>query len=263
MQDPILDLDDPDTWHSEFTGLIDSHWCSIDAELGATAGTSVWQLMRGEVCDQNQLGGLLQKEAVGILCTRYSYVMAYHGCRVRDTVSYTSRGILQSNPACLATMARELFCGIDGFDDALRDLTQQWGSGQSYAQWNHGKVGLLLSGERARSERCGFAGGSEFMRAIANRLGKEAKRRFVQTGRPALIKCKIPVDWLDMSTTFPVKGSYSNDVLFHLIGKRRDPTANPVAQNGGYLLTRTVPADHVLNFIDMTDIINDNAWINS
>lgn len=257
MKLELLDLDSPETWHSDFQALVykEDIWLRIEANLDAATPNGsefLSQIMCADDYLKDELAKLLRHEAREILFARYSHVAGYHGCRVRDANQYLTGGIFPSDTSSLISEARLLFAGIQGFDEALQDI------GAQYLSHNEGKVGLLLSCIRAKHDRSSYTRGSELIRGLANRLGPEAKLRFAQTGKRSLIKCAIPTDWLENHTTFPVIGAHSNDVLEHLIRKRKWPEDDFVGFDGGYMITRTVPPENILEFIDMTYFSDDD-----
>lgn len=120
------------------------------------------------------------------------------------------------------------------------------------------KLGLLLSAVRARNDPSNsHMQGSELIRALTYRLGNAAQLLFVTTGKPTLIKCRIPIEWLDSLTTFPVSNAYINQVLTELINKRICPNDHYIGFRGAYMLTRSVPPECILEFIDMTNFRDD------
>lgn len=257
MKLELLDLDSLETWHSDFHDLVYQQdiWLKIEANLGA-ARPERNEFLSQITCApdglRDELAKLLRHRAREMLFLRYSHVVGYHGCRVSDENQYRLGGIFPSNPSALISKARSLFGDIPGFEEALQD-TAPW-----YLSYNEGKVGLLFSCIRAKDDRNTYTGGSELIRSLANRLGPEAKLRFAQTGRRSLIKCAIPTEWLENQTTFPVIGSFSNNVLEHLIRRRKWPEGNFVGFDGAYMLTRAVPPENILEFIDMTDFSDDD-----
>jgi hypothetical protein len=92
------------------------------------------------------------------------------------------------------------------------------------------------------------------IRGLANRLGDDAKNRYECTGKPTLIKCTLETDWIDKDATFPVSESYVKDVLWALIRLRRWPDEETAEFQGGFLLTRRVPPENIVDFIDMSHI---------
>ena len=252
----VLDLDDRTSCHPEFSAVVDDSWPEIVKEVASVSGGDFLSQLE---CDsgylKNNLARELRELGVNILLRRYSFVMGYHGCRIGDKASYSADGLRPSDPAALIGWARELFSGISGLDAALRDI------GSQYVNHNRGKVGLLMSGVAERDKRHGYAQGSELICALANRLGPEAKRRFAKTGSPHLVQCKIPIEWLDSNTTFPVRHSYAHRLLAALVYGRMWPQNPPCKIDGGYLLTRGVPPAYLLRFIEMTDAVGDQLWI--
>lgn len=257
MKLELLDLDSQETWHSDFQALVYKQdiWLRIEANLDAATPQGNEFLSQITCADdylRDELAKLLRQKAREILFVRYSHVAGYHGCRVRDANPYLTGGIFPSDTSSLISEARSLFAGIQGFDEALQNIEPQ------YLSHNEGKVGLLLSCIRAKHDRNSYTRGSELIRGLANRLGPEAKLRFAQTGKRSLIKCAIPTDWLENNTTFPAIGAYSNHVLEHLIRRRKCPEDDFVGFDGGYMITRTVPPENILEFIDMTYFSDDD-----
>ncbi|MEO7862883.1 MAG: hypothetical protein ABIU05_21085 [Nitrospirales bacterium] len=257
MKLELLDLDSLETWHSDFHDLVYQQdiWLKIEANLGAArpeGNEFLSQITCASDYLRDELAKLLRHRAREILFLRYSHVVGYHGCRVRDENQYRLGGIFPSDTSILISKARSLFADIEGFEEALQ------GIGQEYLSHNEGKVGLLQSCIRAKHDRNSYTLGSELIRGLANRLGPEAKLRFAQTGRRSLIKCAIPTEWLENHTTFPVIGSFSNDVLEHLIRRRKWPEDDFVGFEGAYMITKPVTPENILEFIDMTDFSDDD-----
>ena len=79
----------------------------------------------------------------------------------------------------------------------------------------------------------------------------------MRIGRPTLIKCAIPLNWLDDQDTFTVSTCYISDVIAYLIRKRARPEDDFHEFMGGFLLKRTVPPENILELIDMTSFVDD------
>lgn len=256
MTTGLLDLDSRKTWHPDFEALVYGQevWLKIEAKLDEGEMQCIEflsQVTCAEDSLKDELAKYLRQKGGEIFFSKYSHVAGYHGCRPRDKDLYLTKGILPSNTEALISEARSLFAGIGGFEEALRDI------GSNYLSHNEGKVGLLLSAIRAKHDRNAYAKGSELIRCLANRLGTEAKSRFAQTGKPSLIECAIPADWLDKHTTFPVSGSYIKHVIHELIRQRKWPGDNFIGFDGAYILTRAVPPENILEFTEMTDFSDD------
>jgi hypothetical protein len=252
----LLDPDLESTW-SDIEAAVNEAWQEINIkfDLGEEQGK---QFLNQLTCVNeflaDNLARSLRQKGREILYTRYSHVAGYHGCRPIDRTSYKTKGILPSNTNAVISQARTLFEGIEGLDEVIQGIKYTNGY---YLKHNEGKVGLLYSELLAKAKRNRYALGSEFIRSIAFRLGPVAKSRYAETGKPTLIKCAIPVDWLDNHTMGPASGGYSNDVLAALIRMRMGADDSFIGFDGGYMLTRAVPPENILDFIDMTNFIDD------
>ncbi|HUT37045.1 MAG TPA: hypothetical protein VNE39_26420 [Planctomycetota bacterium] len=256
----MLDLDEPRSWDGAFAALVyeDSTWSYVKAQADAGEDAYYRFLCELEEHRDGTLAARLWDNATPILCQKHTHVVAYHGCRVGDRRSYEQNGIVPSNPEKLIASARGLFRGIEGIEDALRDVSNPF---FGYLNHNENKVFLLVSGVWAKKERCEHVQGSELVQALANRLAdpREAWRRFIATGTPTLIKCAVPVDWLDRHTTYQVARSYAYHVVRELIRTRLEPNREYQGCQGGYALTRGVPPENLLEFVDMTEFANDEV----
>lgn len=259
-----LDLDVPGTWNQDFESLVyeQETWSQIEAKLDVGrvehcqfVNSFLEQITYGEESLRDDLARSLREKGKEILFRRHASVTAYHGCRPSSITSYRENGILPSDTQKLIGEARALFTGIDGFDAALVDI------GHSYMNYNESKVGLLVSARRAKEDRSSYINGSELIRGIASRLGLEAKARVIRTGTPTLIKCLIPVTWLDTQTTFPASGIYVKNVLNELICRRYWPGESFPGCPGGFYLTRAVPSQNIVDFIDMTEFSDQESWL--
>jgi hypothetical protein len=248
-----LDLDNQNTW-AAFRQLVYARdqWRKIAQRLDDGSDFLGQLTCRPEYL-RDDAARDLRTAGLEILLNSYENVIGYHRCRLNKESTYCTDGILPSDTSGLIEYARQLFHGINGFDEAVRDI------GPDYLNYNDGKIGLLLSAKKAMRDRNGCARGSELISAITNRLGVEAKieteRRYVATGKPTLIKCFVPVEWLDTYTTFPMRAAYVGDVLNDLVCSRQWPDDETLGADGGYLLTRAIPPENILEFIDMTQFV--------
>jgi len=252
-----LDLDNQNTWVSALQELIyaPALWATIEERLKPDDGVEfLSQLTCRAECLKDDVAKYLRESGMTILLAEYKNVVGYHGCRPNKESTYRTTGILPSDIRATIDYARQLFNGIEGFDKAIRDI------GHDYLNHNEGKIGLLMSAKAAMNSRNDYTGGSELIRAIANRLGAEAKRRYVITGKPTLIKCFIPIEWLDTYTTCPVRAVYINEVMAALVRMRKWPEEETTGDDAGYLLTRAIPPENILEFIDMTNFNNQHRW---
>lgn len=247
----ILDIDSVDTWHADFKELIYTKemWTRILTKLDDVDIKK--EFLHQIACEDDSLkdpiARHLRENGKKIFLKRYSHVTSYHGCRPRDIKSYCRDGIRLSNTSALIAEARDLFDGIDGFEQAIEDI------GLQYINHNEGKIGLLISESFARRPKNNYVDGSELIHSIANRLGEEAKNCLACTGSPTVIKCKIPIDWLDSYTTFPMCSNYVNILIEGMIWKRKWPEENSIGNDSGYMIIKAIPPQNIIEFINMTD----------
>jgi hypothetical protein len=251
----ILDLDCPGTWHSGFGALVDAPEARQAIQGILNAGEDACYEFLDEFGKQEQfvetpVAVQLRRQAVDILLRRYGYVAAYHGCRPRDPDSYRERGILPSNTQELLNQARELFAGMPGFDDALKDLEEHY---PSYRPHNEGRVWLLFSSNVKEMPGCFHHRGSELIGGIAHRIGPDAESRFAATGKPTIIKCAIPVEWLGSQTVDPATDYYAHSAIAAVVRQRIWPEKAPKAVAGGFALTRGVPPENIMEFIEVPE----------
>ncbi len=248
-----LDLDNQNTW-DPFRQLVYARdqWrkitqCIDDEPDFMDQLTCSPESLRNDVARDLRTAGLK------ILLNSYENVVGYHGCRRNKESTYCTDGILPSDTSGLIEYARQLFHGISGFDEAVREIRS---NPFDYLKHNEGKIGLFLSAKLANH----FSRGSELISAIINRLGAEAKieakRRYVATGKPTVIKCLVPIEWLDTHTTYPIRDAYFGEVLYRLIRSRRRHDDETFGSDFGYLLTRAIPPENILEFIDMTQFVD-------
>ena len=251
---PILDLDCPDTWHPEFNALVSAPEVRKAIRAFMNAGENACYTFLDEFEKQDQfvderIAEQLRRQALDVVLSRYRYVAAYHGCRPRDLSSYRELGISPSNTEELLNQARELFAGMPGFEDALEDLEQC----SYYRAHNEGKVWFLFSSNVKEIPGCCHHEGSELIRGIAHRIGPSAQSRFAATGKPTIIKCAIPIEWLETSAIDSVIGKYARSVIAAVVRSRIWPEKASNAVRGGFSLTRCVPPENIMEFIEMSD----------
>ncbi len=248
-----LNLDDPNTWVSDFSKIIylKENWSYIDSNFKNKDypwGKILDQFGYRVECIKDNKVLKMTSMANDILKSKYDNVVGYHGCRVSDKKSYLDYGILPSDPQKLIQYAKNLFGESREFENALHELEDT-----NYISHNENKIGLLLSAKWAKHVNNDHAKGSEFIRAIANRLGTDALKIYFKSGKPTLIKCLIPVDWLDKFTTYSMSNSYSKEVLRQLSMAKLYPEDLEPNITGGFMVTKKIPHENIVEFIDMTD----------
>lgn len=189
----ILDLDSIAAWHHDSSSLVyaENIWSQVEAKQKRKKADWLFTaLTYAEDRLDDDLEKYLRRNAEEILITRHNSVTAYHGFRPRDHSSYYKHGILCSNQETLIQEAKDIFQGPPGGDRAIQDI------GPEYFDHDSGKVYLYYSAYAAKQGGEGHVKGSESIRCIAQRLGQQAELQYALTGKPTLIKCAIPIDWI-------------------------------------------------------------------
>lgn len=191
----ILRLLDPDcksTWIDFETMVYGPEvWQKINAILDSGEEQNkifLNQLTCAEDSLKDKFARSLRQKGKEILCSSYTHVAGYHGCRPRDPTSYQFNGIHPSNTEDLISDARSLFEGIGDFDKEIQNILKQY---PYYLNHNEGKIWLLFSALRAKDEHNSYAKGSELIRGIANRLGPLAVLRFANTENQRLLSAQF------------------------------------------------------------------------
>jgi hypothetical protein len=256
-----LDLDDSNTWVEDLFQLVsenDTWEYILNSKVDSYSGGKILEhLSYKEESMYDQVLLNLVRKAKNVLVSKYSFVIGYHGCRVTDKESYLKNGIMTSNPRKLIKFTKELF----GLDKEIDEIVDEFNK-DDYLSHNANKIGFLLSAEWAKYERNQHSLGSELIRAIAGRLGKKYLEKYFKIGTSTLIKCKIPIDWLDTYSTYPIIKSYSSSVLYQIIYKKFWPADKNQQVNGGFMFRHNIPPEYIIDFIDMTGYNDEEAFIN-
>ncbi len=247
----ILNLDDKSTWYPDFAGLVeeDGVWPRVEKAVETTFGSITEfcnQLTNSESSTKDKFVLCLRHRALNKHVEQYFSVMAYHGCRIGAGSSYDVEGILPSDVDALKGRARILFEGLPGLEEKIDDVCQDL-----YVSHIQGRVWLYFSGVHARNEDVHIQG-SEFLRAVAKRLGDEAEKRFEKTGKPTLIQCVLPIEWLDGKASPSIKKQYACRVLSETVYMKYKPGDELGNFGGGFYITRTIPPPYVQSITDLT-----------
>ncbi len=244
-----LDLDSIDTWHSDFSALLyaSDMWRQVETRIKNSGDSEFLPALTYTKDRLDDLTRPIRLKAEEILSTRYTSVIAYHGCRPKDPDSYRTKGILPSEPSILIETARGLFDGLHGLEEAINEVCSN-----TYIAHVKARIWLYFSGLRARHPNESHRNGSELIRSIATRLGREAEERFEETGKPTLIKCSIPLERLAEYEDSSVVSIYAGKIIEGLIRKQLWPKEEPTGFQGGYYLTRIIPSENIVGFIDVS-----------
>lgn len=259
----ILDLDDANTWTGSYSSILDLPELT-EVAVSTNADENVLglfeQLGRAPEYVTDRTASMLRQRCIKTLFKDFTHVIACHGCRVADPADYLTKGLLQSQPEQLVDFL--LRCApemVDRIHAAARDL------GSRYFDWNRGTVCFLFSQQWAMCEKTHYSYGSELIQGIVNRVGPELARKYVATGKPSLIRCRIPVGWIKAhSKSGTTHETYAIEPLRIMIRDKffsRVPDEGPIWPNGGFRLAKSIPPYLIEDIVDMSEIVQDDKWI--
>jgi hypothetical protein len=189
MNSRTLDLDDPLT----YAGIFDEILYAED----------VWPILEDDFNDHQEIFNKnpeditnsniknLRYKCDEVFKKNYIYVMAYHACRNNDPEQYRRLGLLTATQERLEAKAREIFAGIERLEEAISEA-------KSYFDAYAGSVHMYISAQFAAIDY--LDKGSLYLRKVAVNLG--AERHLERQGKPIFVKCKLPLSWLQASSSF-------------------------------------------------------------
>lgn len=186
----------------------------------------------------------LRADASNVIRSEYTAVAAYHACLPINYRSYTERGLLRTNRRLLLDLCKEVFWQIPKLDQVFEPVCQK------YLEWYDGTVGLFLSAHEDTS----WYEGSCFLGKVADALGQEgqdALRCFLARGTPTMVKCRLPLDWLDTKMREPSLDRYASAVLQKMILLRASPD-DAHCDFGALGLKADLPSEMIIEFIDVS-----------
>ena len=189
---------------------------------------------------------LLRDRVVEFLRSKFTHVNLYHACRIADRGTYEREGLRLSDVNELDRFARAFFGQTPQLDNAIRDLRRL-----GYGAWNHGKIGLWFARSGAIFGGDHYlAHGSEYLGRLAGCLGPLELERLAARGRPAVIRCKMPIGDLAQSAI-----RFASILPLQQILTTKDPDAPPIitAIQGATLHTKPIPPSAItIEFLDET-----------
>lgn len=189
---------------------------------------------------------LLRDRVVEFLRSKFTHVNLYHACRIADRGTYEREGLRLSDINELDRFARAFFGQTPQLDEAIRDLRRQ-----GYDVWNHGKIGLWFARSGAIFGGDHYlAHGSEYLGRLAGCLGPLELERLAACGRPAVIRCEMPIGELAESDI-----RFASILPLQEMLTSRDPDAPPIinAIQGATLHANPIsPVAITIEFLDET-----------
>lgn len=180
----------------------------------------------------------LRAQATEFLKANFTDVACYHSCRVVDAENYLTNGVLKADLDLLDREAEMLFGKSPELQKAILAARHN-----GYRAHNHGgayvfaaRSGALYDGDHYRRH------GSEYLGRLAGALGPDPMKVLESRGRPAIIKCMIPVAELSASDA----RFMAIQPIYHKLTVR-DPEAPAriYAVPGGFKHAHGIPANRI------------------
>lgn len=241
-----LCLDEIDGWYDAFDSFLElgsvvEIMGSIEAKGKVDLEEFLYSL-NNDIHSEKSSANQLIEEWKDYFDSVFTNAVAYHGTRILDERSYLENGIKKSNPRALIEMACDMFGCDNEINEAVKDI------GYDYLAHNEGKVGFLFSERCAIEMRSSHPDGSELIRGIMNRIGRDSHEKWFNQGRACLIRCDLPLKWLEGS----VRESYVKMSLQEGLFTRVLERTEFAHLRGGFMFEGDVPPEYIHSILDFT-----------
>ncbi len=243
MKKSILNLDEPESICSALHSLLDAPgvWDILLADVRGTYNIFS-ELAQTEESIKTPVVRQLRKDAECHIRSEYTSVIAYHACRPLERSSYTSRGIIRTNETLLRELTHKTFGDSSDIEKAFNPVCKE------YLNWYNGTIGLFLTAyEETSWYKC-----PKFLGDMMQALGNQSRHLlddFLERAIPTIIKCRIPLDWVDTKMRDPSIGYYASSVLQRMILMRAN-SQYPTNDLGALGLKVDIPPELILEFLD-------------
>lgn len=192
MNSKTLNFDDPLTYAGIFHDILYAKnvWPDLNNYFNDPRG-KINELFSDPADINDHFLKKLQCDCETLFRKEYDYVTAYHACRTNDPEQFRRFGLLMASQERLEEKAREIFDGMGGLEKAISEA-------KSYFKAYAGSVHMYISAQFASIDY--LDKGSMYLRKVAAKLGGE--ERLERQGKPAFVKCKLPLSWLRGSSPF-------------------------------------------------------------
>ena len=166
----------------------------------------------------------------------YEFVTAFHGSRCLSPAAFLKCGLKPADTAALKVRAVEIFGPSDALYDAVSELQNR-----GYETHNAGRIWLCLAKEPFLHEHKHYLRhGSEYLAAIANRVGQIAKLETI--GVPVVVECLIPT--LNLTPEF--WQSLSRDLIEDYFSRVLRPSEKRPVSTFCIAVTQTIPPEKII-----------------
>jgi hypothetical protein len=212
----MLDVDDPESFRADLQKLLDAPGVWDELQSDVKGDCKLFHAFADKPeCATAPLVRTLYADAERIIRSEYASVAAYHSCCPLDLRSYTKRGLLVTTRELLLELTHEAFGVSPAVDKAFASACHE------YLKWYDDTVGLWLTAYETNGHHKGH-----FLNKMADNLGEEGRRLlglYRKRCIPSILKCRLPLDWLDQKMREPSVRHYASATLQRMIIVRVTP----------------------------------------
>lgn len=229
MTAKLLSIDSPPNWSM----LLRNQLISDARSICRTTPGKLYSLL-DQIPPFCNLVGTLRQE-ISFHKHTFDKIQAFHGCSIIDESTYTEHGLQISNHETLKQLAYKIFPNRDDVDNAISQLSK------GYIDHNSGKIYFCPSRKHLETVGIDHTYGSEFLRAIANRInhGKEIYNK--TRGKSAIIEVRLPREWLNDRL---MRGFLCQSFLQWLFASEDKPHSQTIV-SGGFWIDRDVEPENI------------------
>ena len=189
-------------------------------------------------------------EVLGLrLSSYYSSVTAFHGSRPVSPADFLKHGLKPSDTEALQRRAVELFGDSEDVRNAILDIRG------GYERSNNGGIWLCVTKEAFLQIHDHYLReGSEYLAAIAGRIGQNAKLRAI--GTPVIVECLVPNEFLDQEFWH----SLSCDIIEDYFTKLLRPSAKRGVNTLCMRITQAIVPENILCIHEYFEHKRSHKW---
>lgn len=189
-------------------------------------------------------------EIFGVRLSKYfGFVTAFHGSRPNSASDFLNHGLKLSDTATLQNRAVDLFGDSENLRNAILDLRG------SYERSNNAGIWLCVTKEAFLQRHDHYlAEGSEYLSAIAGRIGQNVKLRAI--GTPVIVECLVPNEFLDQEFWH----SLSCDIIEDYFIKLLRPSAKRGVNTLCMRITQAIVPENILCIHEYSEHKRSHKW---
>lgn len=239
----MLDLDDQDSISASLLALLEDPavWNRLQDDLADTCAM-FHEFANREECVETSLVRTLRSDAERVIRREYTSVAAYHACCPADRTTYAVRGLVRTDEALLRELTHAAFGDTPEIETVFAPTCRK------YLEWYDGTIGLFWTAHEETSwHKCPC-----FLGKMADAIGDDGQahlQEFLTSCLPTIVKCRLPLDWVENKMRDPAIGRCASATLQRMILFRAMPQ-DATNDLGALGLKTDVPPEMIVGFLD-------------